>query len=56
MSSSERMLSPACRCGKTMQRAAPRTVPDSDDTHIDVFQCAACGHEMHVTVWAEEPR
>jgi len=56
MSSSERMLSPACRCGQKMQRAAPRLAPEGDETHIDVFQCAACGHEMHVTVWAKEPR
>ena len=56
MSSSERMLSPACHCGQKMQLAAPRIMPTSDETHIDVFQCAACGHEMRITVWGEERR
>ena len=56
MSSSERMLSPACRCGAKMKRAAPPTVPECGETHIDVFQCAACGHEMRVTVWGDERR
>ena len=50
------MLSPACHCGKTMHLAAPRLVPDTGEARIDVFQCTACGHEMRVTVWAEEPR
>ena len=56
MSSSERMLSPACRCGKQMQLSAPRIMPDCGETHIDVFQCETCGHEMRVTVWGEERR
>ena len=56
MSSSDRMLSPVCRCGKPMQLAAPRIMPECGETHIDVFECAACGHEMRVTVWGEERR
>jgi Zn ribbon nucleic-acid-binding protein len=56
MSSSDRMLAPACRCGKRMQLAAPRDLPERNEAHIDVFQCTACGHEMRVTVWGEERR
>jgi hypothetical protein len=56
MSSSDRTLSTVCRCGKQMNLAAPSLAPERDGTHINVFQCAACGHEMRVTVWGEERR
>jgi hypothetical protein len=56
MASSERLLSPDCCCGKSMRLAAPRAMPACDETHIDIFQCDACGHEMRVTVWGEERR
>ena len=54
MASSDRMLSPACSCGKPMRLAASHAMPARDETHIDIFHCAACGHEMRVTVWGEE--
>jgi hypothetical protein len=56
MAASDRMLSPTCCCGKPMRLTEPRPMPARDETHIDVFQCAACGHEMRVTVWGEERR
>lgn len=54
MSSTERLLSPKCHCGKTMRLVAPRTMPQREETRVDVFHCTACGHEMRVTVWGAD--
>jgi hypothetical protein len=51
MSSLERMLIQACRCGKQMRLASPTLVPEPDQTHINVYHCANCGSETRVTVW-----
>jgi hypothetical protein len=56
MTNLERVLEPGCPqhpeclCGSVMPLS--RTVP-SDDTEIQIFQCAECGHELHLTVWRE---
>jgi hypothetical protein len=42
---------PACRCGKEMHVARTRSLAGKSDTHIRVYDCPACHHEMHLTVW-----
>jgi len=42
---------PACRCGKEMYAASERSLPDGSYTHVRVYKCRACHHEMHLTVW-----
>jgi hypothetical protein len=42
---------PACRCGKEMHVARTRSLGGNSDTHIRVYDCPACHHEMHLTVW-----
>jgi hypothetical protein len=54
MSASERLLSPECRCGKTMRLAEPGALPLSHETHVNVYVCRTCGHEMRVTVWGTD--
>jgi hypothetical protein len=54
MSAVERLLSPKCMCGKDMRLAAPRAMPQRQETHVNVYQCTACGHEMRVTVWGAD--
>ena len=41
-------------CGKDMRLAAPRAMPQRQETHVNVYQCTACGHEMRVTVWGAD--
>jgi hypothetical protein len=59
MSAFERLLAPgctelpACRCGEEMQLASIDPLPDTADVHIRVYNCAACDHEMRLTVWAD---
>ncbi len=54
MSAFERLLVPGftelpvCRCGKDMHTAR---LPERTDTHIRVYNCSACHHEMRLTVW-----
>jgi len=43
---------PACRCGKEMHVARTHSLAGKSDTHIRVYDCPACHHEMHLTVWA----
>jgi hypothetical protein len=42
---------PACRCGKEMHVARTHSLAGNSDTHIRVYDCPACHHEMHLTVW-----
>jgi len=60
MSSFERLLGPnctegpECRCGEEMKAARTERVPDQTDAHIRVYNCHVCGHEMRLTVWADD--
>lgn len=42
---------PACRCGKEMRIARTCSVPESTETHIRVYDCPVCHHELRLTVW-----
>ena len=58
MSGFERLLEPgcterpACRCGKEMEVARIKLLPEATDADVRVYHCAACRHEMRLTVWA----
>ena len=60
MSSLERLLGPhcnegpECRCGEEMKLARTERLPDQTDAHIRIYTCALCGHEMRLTVWADD--
>jgi hypothetical protein len=60
MSSFERLLVPGstelpeCRCGEEMKVARYERLPDQIDTHIRIYICPICGHEMRLTVWADD--
>jgi hypothetical protein len=42
---------PDCRCGKEMHVAHIVFVPNVSTTHIRVYACGACDHQMRLTVW-----
>jgi hypothetical protein len=60
MSVFERLLEPgntelpSCLCGSDMHDAALER--PAVDTHIRVYRCDACGHELRLTVWASESK
>jgi len=60
MSDLERLLvagcteMPECRCGKEMRIHRTYSVPGKADTHIRVYKCLACDHEMRLTVWGSD--
>jgi DNA-directed RNA polymerase subunit RPC12/RpoP len=60
MSDLERLLvlgcteMPACRCGKEMRIDRTYSDPRKTDTHIRVYKCPECGHEMRLTVWGSD--
>jgi hypothetical protein len=60
MSLFERLLVPGStelpeyRCGKEMKVALTERVPDQTDADIRIYNCLACGHEMRLTVWADD--
>jgi hypothetical protein len=37
-----------------MRLAAPRAMPQRQETHVKVYHCAGCDHEMRVTVWGAD--
>ena len=41
---------PVCRCGEDMHTASMNLLPERTDTHIRVYNCSACHHEMRLTV------
>jgi len=45
---------PECRCRKEMRFARTRALPGKVETHIRVYECAECGHELRLTVWGPE--
>jgi hypothetical protein len=58
MSGFERLLvpgsteKPTCRCGDVMEVASIERLPEGSDADVRVYQCAACRHQMWLTVWA----
>jgi hypothetical protein len=57
----ERLLVPGCaelsecRCGMEMHIARTNSFAGKSDTHIRVYVCPACHHEMRLTVWGANP-
>ena len=45
---------PACRCGTEMHVASKGSLPEANHTHIRIYECRACDHEMHLTVWGPD--
>jgi len=37
-----------------MYRASKDSVPEENRTHIRIYKCRACQHEMHLTVWSPD--
>jgi hypothetical protein len=60
MSDFERLLVPDndelpnCRCGREMHVAGPYPSPEKIETHIRVYKCHACGHEMRLAIWGAD--
>ena len=50
MSSTDRMMVPACTCGKELSLAAPKLPLSQDVTHVRTYSCDRCGHETRITV------
>ena len=44
---------PECRCGNKMHIAST-PLSERRDTHIRVYDCPACHHEMRLTVWGAD--
>jgi hypothetical protein len=44
---------PDCRCGKKMHVAGDPSL-ETSDTHIRIYGCPACHHEMRLTVWGAD--
>ncbi len=57
MSVIERLLEPGCvelpdcRCGMAMGLTSSDAVPHQTTARIRIYRCAACKHEMRLTVW-----
>jgi hypothetical protein len=45
---------PECRCGKEMRIDRTYSVSGKTDTHIRIYKCLACDHEMRLTVWGSD--
>ena len=60
MSVFERLLVPGstelpdCRCGQEMRVAGFVPLPERPDTHIRVYKCGSCDHELRLTIWSVE--
>ena len=56
----ERLLEPgctelrACRCGKEMRITRTYSSPEGTETHVRVYSCPVCHHELWLTVWGAE--
>ena len=46
--------SPECRCGKKMHSAGIEPRLERSDTHIRIYDCPACHHEMRLTIWGSD--
>jgi hypothetical protein len=45
---------PVCRCGKDMHTANVSLSSERRDTHVRVYNCPACHHEMRFTFWGAD--
>ncbi len=45
---------PLCRCGQEMRLYATSSVPREADTHIRIYTCPACHHELRLTMWGHD--
>jgi hypothetical protein len=45
---------PKCRCGREMHIAGIDPLSERSETHIRVYDCPACQHEMRLTVWGTD--
>lgn len=54
MSSTDRMLIPACTCGNKLQLSVPYSLPGEDVTHVRVYRCDDCGHETRIIIWGAD--
>jgi hypothetical protein len=45
---------PACRCGKELRRVQDSGAPLKGGARIRIYTCAACHHQMRLTVWAAD--
>jgi hypothetical protein len=45
---------PKCLCGGTLRNESTDQLPERNDTHIRVYDCSACQHEMWITVWGSD--
>jgi len=45
---------PICRCGEEMAMQRAYSVPRKTDTHVRVYKCVTCDHEMRLTVWGAD--
>jgi hypothetical protein len=45
---------PECRCGKKMRTATADPLLGRRETHIRIYDCPACHHEMRLTVWGAD--
>jgi lipopolysaccharide biosynthesis regulator YciM len=52
--SSDRMLIPACTCGKNLTLFTLKSMPHGDVTHVRIYRCASCDHEMRVIIWGSD--
>jgi len=51
MSSTKRSPTPECRCGMQMHLVSGDILLKCETTHICVFKCPECDHELRLTIW-----
>jgi hypothetical protein len=45
---------PNCRCGRELHIVSIDPLPERSDTHIRIYNCPACHHEIRLTVWGTD--
>ena len=53
MSSTDRLLIPLCICGNELHLSS-RCADADETTHVRIYICADCGHEMRIIAWGDE--
>jgi hypothetical protein len=48
------MLVPACTCGKNLSLSTLKSMPQGDVTHVRIYRCASCDHEMRLIIWGSD--
>jgi lipopolysaccharide biosynthesis regulator YciM len=54
VSSSDRLLVPACACGRELKLSTPSALREQDATHVRTYRCDDCGHETRIIVWGAD--